>query len=303
VTRLAALGLLLLAAVARGGDGDGITKEVADALARGDRAAALAALDAVTGPGVPRDRQRSVEAARAAMDLVGGPDGDLRAAHILVDALKLDRSDRQGAYTLAMGFKKRLNSAFDFPALRELLEGVAQLYPEDLAFRLQLASALRRAGLAEEARQEYAKIILLAPSDSDSRLALALLEEERGAIDAAIAVYDDLIALRRPPGQAGLEAHLLKTQLLRGRKHDFERARQAIEAGVAAANACEPSAQRDEYLSRFDAERRDIEADEAHRKELRALRDDVNHKLWGAVGAWVLVLGGGLALLRRARLL
>lgn len=299
--RSAAAIVVLLAAAAFGGDAP-IGREVREALARGDRTAALAALDAVTAPGAPRDRRRSVEAARAAMDEVGGPEGNLRAARILVDTLRLDRSDLERAYTLATGLRARaVRGELDFESAREILGGLSHVYPEHLEFAKDLALAYRDAGRTAEASAEYARIAELAPSDRDSRMALAVLLEDRGALDEAVAVYDEMIRLRAEGERPDLQAHLNKGWLLLDKGHDCARARSALEAGVAAAQAAPAGVEREQFLARFRSLRDDIEAEERRRERLRALGAHLDAVLAWTAAVWALVLGGGVVLLRRAR--
>ncbi len=297
----AALVLLLVAASAKGDD-DGIAREIGEALARGDRPAALAALDAVTLPGAARNRRRSVEAAGAAMNQLGGPDGNVRAARILVDALRLDRSDQENAYTLAMGLRARaVRGELDFESAREILGGLAHVYPEHLEFAKDLALAYRDAGRTAEARDEYARIAELAPSDRDSRLALAVLLEDAGSLNEAVAVYDELIALRAGGDRPDLLAHLNKGWLLLDKAHDCARARSALEEGVKAAQAAATGVEREQYLARFRSLRDDIEAEERRRVRLRSLGARLDRVLAWTAAAWLIVLGGGVLLLRRAR--
>lgn len=298
----AAFGLVLVAAATAFGGDDGIGREIGEALARGDRTAALAKLDAVTLPGAERDRRRSVEAARAAMDQVGGPEGNLRAARILIDTLQLDRSDQANAYTLAMGLRARaVRGELDFESARAILGGLAHVYPEHLEFAKDLALAYRDAGRTAEARAEYERIADLAPSDRDSRLALAVLSEDAGLLDKAVAVYDELIGLRAAGERPDLQAHLNKGWLLLDKKHDCDRARIALEAGVAAAQSAATGVEREQFLARFRSLRDDIEAEERRRVRLRTLGARLDAVLAWTAAAWLVVLGGGVVLLRRAR--
>lgn len=297
----AALVVLVLAASAAAGD-TGIAREVADALARGDRPAALAALDEVIRPGAVRDRRRSVEAARAAMEQVGGPDGNVRAARILVDTLKLDRSDQEDAYTLAKGLRARaVRGELDFESAHEILSGLAHVYPEYVEFAKDLALAYRDAGRTEEALAEYRKIADLAPSDRDSRLALAVLLEDRGSLGEAVAVYDELIRIRAGGDHPDLLAHLNKGWLLLDKAHDCARARTALDAGVAAAQSAATGVEREQYLARFRSLADDIEAEERRRVRLRSLGSHLGTVLAWTFAAWAAVLGGGVVLLRRIR--
>jgi tetratricopeptide (TPR) repeat protein len=296
----AAWALVVLLCASASAQDVGIGKTVEDALARGDRAAALAALDAVTAPGAPRDRRKSVEAARAAMDVVGGPEGNLRAARILVDALKLDRSDREKAYSLAMELRRRTWDV-DLEAGQELLGGLVRIYPEALEFNSDLAMQYRHAGLSDLARAQYEKIRTLAPSDRSCRYELALMHELRGALDDAIATYDDLIALRSDDPQPELRAHLLKTRLLLLTARDLPAARRALESGLAAAEAAPPGRERDVYVEEFRSLRADIDHAEESRRTLFDLRRKLHATLGWTTAVWLLVVGGGVVLLRRAK--
>jgi len=297
-----ALALLILlaagAAAARAGDDD-IRREVEAAMARNDRAAALAALDAVIAEGAPRSRIRSVAAARAALDLVGGPDGNLRAARILADTLKLDRTDNQGAWSIAVGLRARVIRDFDRPAAEELLRAMMRIYPEDLVYAYDLARVYRDGGSTDAARGVYLEIAALAPSETRARQSLALLEEDRGDLDAALTVYDGLIASGVAHESPDFAAHLSKARVLLRKKHDLPAARRALDAGLVAVRATPPSTQREEYLSRFEWTERELDQEEARRVSLHALRTRLDRVLALTAAAWLLVLGGGLVLLRR----
>jgi tetratricopeptide (TPR) repeat protein len=300
--RRPALLLLLALASAAFGDDEGIRAVVARALEHGDRAAALAALDAVAGADAPHDRRRGVDAARAAMDLVGGPEGNVRAARILVGVLRSDRSDREGAYSLAMALRTRaVRREIDAASAQELFRGLAELYPESLEFAYDLALAYRDAGLSDEARAVYARIAEVAPSETRARHELAVLDEDRGALDEALAVYDDLIRLHAQDPRPDLRAHWSKASLLLWKSHDVAAARRALDAGTAAANAAAPGPERDEYVSRFDSFRIDLELEEEHRVSLREVGKRLDSTLWAAAAAWLIALGGGVACLRRAK--
>jgi tetratricopeptide (TPR) repeat protein len=292
--------VLLAAGSAYAGDEKDIRKTVEEALARGDRAAALAALDAVVEPGAPPDRIRCRDAANAAMDLVGGTDGHVRAVRALVGALKLDRSDRDGVYTLTMGVKRRLKDV-DLVAAQELLRGLVRIYPEELGFNNELATAYRHSGLSDQALAQYEQIKDLAPSDRECRYTIAFLQEMRGTLDDAVATYDDLIGMRADDAQPELKAHWLKTQLLLGKAHDLPAARKALDAGVAAATRALPGQDRDWYLDAFNGVAAELDYQEAARATLQNLRGHLNSVLLWVSVAWVMVLGGGLATLRRAK--
>jgi tetratricopeptide (TPR) repeat protein len=302
MNRAALLFVLALASSSFAGDDGVVRAMVAKALESGDRPAALAALDTVLEPDTPYDRRRSVEAARAAMDLVGGADGNMRAARILVDALRHDRSDSEGAYTLAMGFRSRAaRREVDPAAAQEFFRGLAEIYPESLEFAYDLALAYRDSGLAEDALAVYARIVDVAPSETRARHELAVLDEDRGALGEAVAVYDDLIRLHAQDPRPALRAHWSKASLLLWKSHDVAAARKALEAGIAAADAAAPGPQRDEYLARFDSFRTDLELEETHRAALREVGKRLDAALAAATAAWVIALGGGVACLRRAK--
>lgn len=294
--------LLLLAAAAgdaRAGDDD-VRREVEAAMARNDRAAALALLDAVTAPGAPRSRARSVAAASAAMNIVGGPDGNLRAARILADTLRTDRTDNGGAWSLAVGLRARVIRVFDRPAAEELLGAMKRIYPEDLVYAYDLARVYRDGGSTDAARAVYAEIAALAPSETRARQALALLEEDRGDLAAALAVYEDLIKSGAAQETPDFAAHLSKTRVLLRKSHDLPAARRALDAGFAAVRAAPPSTEREDYLVRFDWTARELAQEEARRASLHELRARLDRTLALTAAAWLVVLGGGLLCLRRA---
>jgi len=299
MTRLAALlAALCAAATAFGGDG-GIKSIVESALKSGDRATALAALDAVIAEGAPRSKTLSLDATDAALDLVGGPDGDVRAARILVDALKRGRDDKD-VFEKAKAVSRRLWDV-DLPAETELLRGLSEIYPEILDFANDLAVELRHAGLSDDALAEYQAIKANAPSDKNCRYELALLFEVRGDLDRSRAEYDDLIALHEADPQPDLKAHWMKSRLLLFTAHDLLAARAALEKGAAAAERAPPGQNRDWYVESFKSLVAELEQEERARRELRDLRGRLDRDLVVAVAAWLVVLGGGLASLRRAK--
>jgi tetratricopeptide (TPR) repeat protein len=291
--------VVLAAAVARAGDGDEVKKKVEEALARGDRAAALAVLDEVIEPGAPRSRPKSLAAAQASVDVVGGPDGNLRAARIIVDALKLDRADAE-LHAFAMRLSKRLWDV-DLPAEQELLRGLVRIYPEELDFSNDLATEYRHAGLSDMALAQYTKIKDIAASDRPCRYELALMYELRGDVDAAIKEYDELIALRDGDAQPELNAHRLKARLLLDAAHDLAAARKALDVAAAAAQGAAPGRERDWYVDVFKSMKSDLEEQERTRRELRDLRGKLDAAMLGTAAAWIVVLGGGLMTLRRAK--
>ena len=301
MTRTLVLLLVLAAAAgpARAGDDD-VRREVEAAIARNDRAAALAALDAVTAPDASRSRARSVAAASAAMNTVGGPDGNLRAARILADTLRTDRSDNGGAWSLAVGLRARVIRDFDRPAGEELFRALMRIYPEDLVYAYDLARVYRVGGSTDAARAVYKEIAALAPSETSARHTLALLEEDRGDLAAALAVYDDLIASGAAQGTPDLAAHLSKTRVLLWKVHDLPAARSALAAGLAATRTSAPGAERDDYDARFDWTGRQLEQEASRRVLLHELRARLDRTLAAVAGVWLVVLGGGLLWLRRA---
>jgi predicted Zn-dependent protease len=299
--RLLLLALLIAAAARAGFAGDDdVRREVEAAMARGDRAAALAALDAVTAPDAPRSRARSVAAAHAALEVVGGPEGSLRAARILVDTLAKDRSDSQGAWSLAVGLRARAIREFDRPTAEEILRGLMRIYPEELSYAYELAQVYRDGGATDAARAVYAEIAAVAPSERRARQTLAVLEEDRGDLAAAIAVYDEMIAFGARQATPDFAAHLSKTRVLLHKVHDLDAAARALAAGLAAVRTAAPSTEREDYIARFDWTSRELEQEKNRRAELHVLRARLDRTLVIAALAWLVVLGGGLAWLRRA---
>jgi hypothetical protein len=274
-----------------------LTKEVAEAVARGDRAAALARLDAALR--APRDRAQSAEAARAAMDVVKGPEGNLLAARILVAELKRNASDAEDVRFLASELRRRSKDA-DLPAHQELLRGLAEIYPEDeMSIDKELARSYRLSGRTAEARETYAHVAAAWPNDVHSRWQLAFLNAELGDLDAAEAVFDQLIAIGAAAGRPDVDANKSKIDFLLRVRRRLDAARKALEEGEAAVRAAPPSPERESALEAFAWYGRRIAADEKRRATLRDMRSRLNAALaWTAV-AWAGLLGGGLVFLRR----
>jgi tetratricopeptide (TPR) repeat protein len=295
--------LLALASSALAGDDADLRAAVRGAMERGDRAAALALLDAAAVEGA-HDRHRLLDAARVAAEAVGGREGDVRAARDLVAALRLDRSDRDGAYTQAMQLRSRaVRRETDAASAQTLCRGLVELYPESVEFAYDLALACRDAGLPDEARRVYERIVETAPSETRARFELAALDEDRGELGSAVALYDGLIGSHAPGESAALRACLQKAFLLLWRARDVGGARRALEAGVAATNASAPGPERDDFASRFESLRADLELEERHRARLREVGGRIDGVLLAAAAAWCAVLGGGVVWLRRAKCL
>lgn len=296
---LAAAALALGASLARA-DGE-IRAKVQEALDRGDRTAALAAIDAVlAAPPQELERRFAVEAASAATSLVGGREGNVRAARLLLGALARDPSDALGAYSLAMGLRRKTRDA-DLDVSIELLLGLVRIYPAEIEFARDLARAYRYAGLVDDAVAQYERIAALAPSDQDARYRLAFLRAQRGEFEKALQVYDELIELRRHDPRPDLYAAWTKADLLLEKVHDLERAEAALVAGRQAAERTENAALREDYLARFEELRGRITEERARRERLARLRRALDRTLAGTALAWAAALGGGLYLLRRAR--
>jgi hypothetical protein len=214
----------------------------------------------------------------------------------------MDRSDRGGAYTLAMRLRKRaVRREADTKTAQELFLGLTSVYPDTVEFQYDLALAYRDAGRPDDARRVYAGIATSVPAEARARHELAVLEEDRGALGNALALYDASIRLRENEPKPDLAAHLSKTSLLLWKAHDLAAAKDAFAKGVAAVAAAAPGPERDDYASRFDAMKTDLAVVETRHARLRDVRRHLDAVLWGVAAAWAAVLGGGVAWLRRAK--
>lgn len=239
--------------------------------------------------------------AKAVEDAVARGDNRL-AARLVLDAMRRDPSDAEGARSLAFELRRRVRDV-DLPAEQQLLSGLAEIDVENAtSIRKDLARSYRHGGLVGDAREEYAKLAAADLADTGSRYWLAVLDEELGDVDKALAVYDGLIAGTKPGERPEYDAHYSKTKLLIEVVHDLPAARRALDEAVAAAGAAPPSPERAKWLDHFGRLRADLDQQETRRTDLREMRGHLNAALVWIVFGWAALVGGGVAYLRRRAL-
>jgi hypothetical protein len=286
----------LLATAARADDDferGSARREVETAVKSGDEAKALAYLDGLLRDGTPRIRARHVEAAHAAWDLLPKSDAAPRAAQLLAEALRLDASDRDGAWKLAQAVRTDLVRRVDVDTGLRFLSKLAEIYPSVPYYRHDAALLALDGSRRAEARQHLEANLHLAPADSWAADRLAILLEEDEQPLAASEVYDRLIAAR--PGE--VTAHLSKAKVLGG--FDRPKARAAIAAGEAAAAAHPDPAERAYWAQRLAEERFRLDAADRRVETIGAMRSRVKWAAGIALALW-LVAAAGLVRATRA---
>jgi len=109
-------------------------------------------------------------------------------------------------------------------ALKEavgLLEQASSVDPKDKLVFADLARAYREAGQAEKALAAYQKLIELNPADTQSRLAMADIHEQKGDLDRAEKIYREAFAECEEPG--GLQLAYGRFLVRRGRDPDAKK--------------------------------------------------------------------------------
>lgn len=238
--------------------------------------------------------RRVVEGARAAMDLLPREGGNTIAAALLAKAIQEGSSGRASAWTAAQDLRRRLLAELDVENGRFLLGQLIDVYPQELSYRYDLGRLLMDAGQTRDARAAYLGIATQAPSEVDARYTAAWLADLLGDVDAALAEYEALIRERDD-----LWAHVVKARLLLSRRRDHAAARAAIDAGYKAAHAQAPGEHRDKYLALLDEEKIAVERAVDRRERLREIDGRLDGHLTVIGVGWLVVLVGGLVVLRR----
>jgi len=268
---------------------------IEDAVRAGTPEKATAYLDGLVAEGAPRDRKRHVEAAAAAVKLLPHEVAAPRAVRLLSEALRMDPSDADGAWTAAQELRRDLRRRWDAENGERLLQKLIEIYPETPNYRYELGYLLWGAGRREDARAAFELAHRISPSDPAPAYRLAEMAEDDGDAARAVAYYDAILAAR--PQE--ILAHQWKAVLLSGALGDHAGALQAIAAGVRAAESAPAGAERDRLLRRFDEERVRIENAVARRGDLREMRKRTDRILLGAVAAWIAIGFAAAAAVRR----
>lgn len=268
---------------------------IEEAVRAGAPERAAAYLDGLVGEGAPRDRRRHVEAAQAAVKLLPWEVAAPRAVRLLSEALRMDPSDADGAWTAAQELRRDLRRRWDAENGERFLQKLIEIYPETPNYRYELGYLLWGAGRREDARAAFELAHRISPSDPAPAYRLAEMAEDDGDAARAIAYYDAILAAR--PQE--VLAHQWKAVLLSGSLGDHAGALRAIEAGVRAAGSAPPGAEREAMLRRFEEERVRVESAMTRRKDLREMRGRTDRILLGVVAAWAALAAAASFLVRR----
>lgn len=285
VRRVTAAAAVVLVSVvcAFGDDGAADVRRAIEEAARDGRTGdAVALLDRLVAPEAPRDRARHVAAARAAMEFLPSETGAPYAARLLAEALRLDPSDADGAWSAAQDLRRDLLRRVDAENGARFLEKLIEIYPAVSVYRHDLGVLLLDAGRRDEAIQVLELMHRTAPSDTRAAYILATLAEDAGDTAAALRWYEAV--LRERPGE--LRAHLLMSVLLATTVGDLDAARAALDAGARAATAA-AAPLREDYLRRFDEERRRIAGLEARRRDVQVIARRIDVTLAGLAVVWL----------------
>src|SRR5262249_1555074 len=141
-------------------------------------------------------------------------------------AARSARFDALGAVSLDL-LGKALASAGDLPEAEAVLRAAQQRHPGDVWVNYDLAWVLRRRSRRDEPIRFYTAARSIRP---ESAFQLALMLEERGDFDEALAVFQDVVRLR-PKGAISPLISLGRLLKQVGRK---EEAARSLEAAVAA---------------------------------------------------------------------
>lgn len=254
---------------------------VESALRGGGPGAAATALDAILAG--PRDRERDLEAAQAAMDLVAGAAGRARAAALLEAALRARPSARDAwslAQTLRMDLVRRVDGAAGEPFLRALIE----LYPEVESYRRDLALLLLDLGRRDAARAVFEAHAAADPSDPQPHYRLARMDEEDGDREGAARRYAAIV--QRWPGD--LRAWHLRASVLASMRSP--EARGVLAEGLERAAAADSEAERARWTERLTDLRRFAEQQDHDRAAILRMIRMQSAVIAAALAVWAAVL-------------
>jgi len=209
-----------------------------------------------------------------------------------------ENSSHPEAWRLGYGLPRRVRDGLDVengePFLREMIE----IYPDYMHFKYALGDLLYDAGRSGEADAVYDQIVREAPDDTRARYKQAVLRELEGNAEDSLAIYNEIIAKG-----VDLYAHRYKVKLLWHVLARFDAADAALEEAFVAVDAAPPGRVRDEIRAELEWDQSRIAERRKERAKLAAANERTDRILIGLVAGWIVVLGGGVALLRRRRLL
>ncbi len=276
-----------------------LRKQVEDAILAGDEASAVRLIDDLIDDLGNVERARVVEGGRAAYELLPHATGNARAATLLAEALERDDSEAGGAWRLAIDLQRRLLADLDYAAGEPFARRIARVYPEEPYYLRELGKLQVDTGRPRAARETFERVQALAPSDVDTLRQLAAIEEKLGNAREAVRLWDRVIETRDE-----LRSHYTRARVLAGaRLRAYEKALEGIAVGLDKARNAPPGEVRDYYLEQFDQLKARVESDIEQRDRLVALDVRLDRILWALGAGWLVLLGGGVALLRRSRLI
>lgn len=293
---LAAIVLALAGATAVGADFEpgSFRREIETAVKDGAPDRAVAAIDRLLDDAAPRIRARHVEAAKAALDLLPWETAAPRASRLLAEALSLDPSNRDGAWTAAQSLRVELTRKVDVETGERFLAKLAEIYPDYIDYRSERADLLFNGSRREEGRAELEVLFRMAPSNTRAGYQLAVMAEEDGDIPGAISTWDRLIVAR----PFDLWPRFMKARVLSTK--DRPAARAALEEGRRAAAASDNESVRASYLERFDDLRTWIDDEDARHEIIRQTEERQRLAMAAAIAVWAVVAGCGLLATRAA---
>jgi len=240
---------------------------------------------------------RRAAAAEIALNVFPYATGNELAAPLILKVLRENRSHPE-AWQLGYGLQRRVVDGLDVENGEPFLRAMVTIYPDYARFKYSLADLLYGSGRPDEADAIYTEIVRDFPDDTRARYILALIRELEGNALEAIEIYDTIIARG-----LDLKAYRYKVTLLWDVLADYDAADEALAAGFAAVDAAPPGRVRDEVRAGLEWEQQRLADRREERVKLAEASARTDQILIGVVAVWIVVLGGGLAFLRRRRLL
>jgi len=289
--------LLVLALVAAPGSAWATPEEdprIAAIRANPDDRAESRLLAIAEGDATPDQR---AQAAALALEILPYEAGNRVAAPLILGVLRADRSHAE-AWQLGYGLRRRVRDGLDVSNGEPFLRAMVELYPEYVRFQYSLGELLFDSGRPAEADAVYEQIVREVPDETRARYMQALLRELEGDAQESLDIYDEIIAKG-----LDLRAHRYKVKLLWDVLADYEAADQAIDVAFAALDAAPPGRDRDEIRAQIEWDQGLLADRREERGKLAEASARTDRILLALISGWIVVLGGGVAFLRRRRLL
>lgn len=289
---------------------EGVRERVKEAVAAGDVAAAEAVLESVwsADDSSTTDLVEGLEAA----DTFLPPGAALRhraslAARLVTDP-PTDSRVWESVWSTAMELRHQVVDEVELEGGRRLLEAVRAALPNDPRPLEDLAELNYDAGRSEDARRLYEELEKMVPGRTRAVFRLARLAEYRGDVARALEWYDYLIDLARDTDDVEIDyealyAYQSKVQLLSDKFAADAAAQATLDEWERVLAEVPPGAERDRSEATHERVAQDVADNAARRRALREIRASVRTKNLWITGVWVLLIGGGVLLLRRRGLL